>query len=79
MTRGFNGLTTAEAKRSLELHGDNSLQREKKKGFLGKFLENLSDPIIRVLIIALGVQLIFTFGNCNFSSADLCNITHTGK
>ncbi len=66
MTKGIKGLTSAEAARSLELHGDNSLQKEKKKGFFGKFIENLSDPIIRILMIALGIQIIFTFGNCNF-------------
>lgn len=62
----IKGLTTAEAKRSLELHGDNSLKKEKNKGFFRKFLENLSDPIIRILLIALGVQILFSFGNCNF-------------
>lgn len=66
MTRGIKGLTSAEVKTSLELHGDNSLKREKKKGFFQKFVENLSDPIIRILMIALGIQIIFTFGNCNF-------------
>ena len=66
MTKGIKGLTSAEVKTSLELHGDNSLKREKKKGFFLKFVENLSDPIIRILMIALGIQIIFTFGNCNF-------------
>ncbi len=66
MTRGIKGLTADEVKRSLEIHGDNSLQREKNKGFFSKFVENLSDPIIRILMIALGVQIVFTFGHCNF-------------
>lgn len=65
MTRGIKGLTSEEVKRSLELHGDNRLKKEKKKGFLQKFFENLSDPIVRILLIALGIQIIFTFGNCN--------------
>lgn len=66
MTRGIKGLTSEEVKKSLELHGDNRLKKEKKKGFLQKFFENLSDPIVRILLIALGIQVIFTFGNCNF-------------
>ena len=31
-----------------------------------RFFENLSDPIIRILIIALVVQIIFTLGDCNY-------------
>ena len=66
MTSRIKGLTTEEAKRSLELHGDNSLKKEKKKGFFKRFIENLCDPIIRILLIALGVQILFSFGHCNF-------------
>jgi magnesium-transporting ATPase (P-type) len=42
------------------------LPKEKKHGFFKKFLQNLGDPIIRVLLIALAVEVIFTFGDCNF-------------
>ena len=66
MTRGIKGLSKAEVERSLELYGNNSLQKESKTGFFRKFLENLSDPIIRILIIALFIQIVLTFGNCNF-------------
>ena len=66
MTKQIKGLSADQVKKSLELHGDNSLKKEKKKGFFKRFLENLSDPIIRILIIALIIQLIFTFGNVNY-------------
>ena len=66
MSKNIKGLTSLEVKRSLELYGDNSLKKEKSKGFLRKFLENLTDPIIRILLIALTVQVIFTLGNCNY-------------
>ena len=66
MKSSIKGLSTAEAKRSLELYGDNSLSREKKKSFVSRFLENLCDPIIRILMVALVLQVIFTFGHTNY-------------
>ena len=66
MTKQIKGLTSEEVKKSFELHGDNSLNKEKGKSFFRRFLENLSDPIIRILMIALAVQVIFTFGNINY-------------
>ena len=66
MTNKIKGLTAEEVKKSLELHGDNSLKKEKGKGFFKRFFENLSDPIIRILIIALVLQVIFTMGNPDY-------------
>ena len=60
------GLTSEEVDRSLKKHGDNSLARETTKGFFRRFLDNLSDPIIKILIIALTLQVLFTFGHSNF-------------
>ena len=59
MSNKIKGLTSDEVERSLKLHGDNSLNKEKGKGFFKRFFENLSDPIIRILLIALGVQVLF--------------------
>ena len=66
MKSKFKGLSAAEVKRSLEQYGDNSLIREKKKSFLKRYFENLSDPIIRVLFIALVLQFIVSFGHVNY-------------
>ena len=66
MKNNYKGLSGEEVLASRARHGDNSLEKQKRKGFFGKFLENLSDPIIKILLIALAVQLVFTFGNCNF-------------
>ena len=66
MTSRIKGLTSQEVERSLKLHGDNSLKKEKGKGFIKRFLENLSDPIIRILMIALVLQVVFTFGNIDY-------------
>ena len=66
MKKELKGLNSNEVRKSFELYGSNELVREKKKTFVGRFIENLSDPIIRVLMIALGLQLIFTLGEVNY-------------
>ena len=66
MSRKFQGLTSEEVERSRQAHGTNALVRIKSKGIIRRFFENLSDPIIKILIGALVVEVIFTFGDCNF-------------
>ncbi len=58
---GLMGLTDREVEASRTLHGDNALPRGKKRGFLRQLLSNFSDPIIRVLLIALAVQVTVMF------------------
>ena len=66
MTSRIKGLTAKEVEQSKRMHGDNSLKKEKGKSFFKRFLENLSDPIIRILIIALIIQVIFTFKSVDY-------------
>ena len=66
MVRQIYGLTEEEVVKSRERHGENSLKKVKQKGFFQKFLENLCDPIIKILLIALAIELIFTFRDCNY-------------
>ncbi len=66
MVKNIKGLSEKEVEDSRAAHGDNSLIKEKRKGFFRKFLENLSDPIIRVLLIAVFIEIVFTFGHCNW-------------
>ena len=56
MTGKITGLTSREAEISKEKHGDNSLIKEKTKGFFRRFFENLNDPIIKILILALLIE-----------------------
>ena len=53
-------LTSAEAEASRATHGRNVLSTRKKKSFFGKLLSNLSDPVIRILLGALGLNLLFS-------------------
>lgn len=55
------GLTSREAEESRRLHGSNTLTQKKRNGFFRKFLASFGDPIIKVLLAALAVNVIFLF------------------
>lgn len=59
------GLTDAEVEISRRKYGENTLPRGKRESFFRKFLQNLGDPIIRILLFALLINLIFMFRNGN--------------
>ena len=61
----LKGLSTAEAQASRELNGANVLKQRKSKSFITRFFENLGDPVIRILLVALAVDLIFVFKGGN--------------
>ena len=53
-------LTAAEAEASRAAFGRNVLTVKRKKSFFRRFLSNLSDPVIRILLGALGLNLLFS-------------------
>ena len=53
------GLTDEEVIKSRKEHGSNIITNNKKNSFIKLFIETLGDPIIRILIIALGIKLVF--------------------
>ena len=55
------GLNEKEAERARREHGENVLPRRKRRSFLAKFISNLADPVIKILLFALGVNIIFLF------------------
>ena len=52
------GLTGDQARESARTHGKNLLSRQKGKSFGRRFLGNLNDPVIRILLGALAVNLL---------------------
>ena len=66
MGKNIVGLTEQEVKDSRSKYGRNSLTKKKKKGFLRRFIESFGDPIIRILLIALGINTIFLFNNSDW-------------
>ena len=55
------GLNAEEVKRSRAQFGENRMTPQRQKSFLQHFFGNLGDPIIRILLCALGVNLFFVF------------------
>ncbi|MDR1532079.1 MAG: calcium-translocating P-type ATPase, PMCA-type [Clostridiales bacterium] len=62
----LDGLTEAEAQQSRQKYGANELTRKKRRGFLQQFIESFGDPIIKILLMALGINIIFTIRNFNW-------------
>ncbi len=58
---GVKGLTQEEAMRSRLEHGSNALTHKEPPGFWIKYREKFNDPIIIILLIALGINVVFTF------------------
>lgn len=57
-TQGFNGLTTAEARRRQQQYGKNELKPQKKESFFRKVLHILCEPMFLLLIIAAVIYFI---------------------
>lgn len=55
------GLTSEEAKASLQKYGSNALTQPPRETFWDKLWDNFKDPIIRILIVALLVNACFVF------------------
>ena len=56
-----NGLTNEEVIKSRRLHGNNSIAIKNNNNFFSLLLESLGDPIIKILLIALFIKIIFLF------------------
>ncbi len=57
----LSGLTDAEAAKSAKENGTNALTPKKRRTFWSVYWSNYDDPIIIVLLIALGINIAFTF------------------
>ena len=62
-TPQVHGLNARAVLESRKAHGANVLTKQKQKSFLGQFLANLNDPVIRILLVALAVHLLLLFGD----------------
>ena len=60
------GLTSAEAQKRIEQNGKNKLVEAKKETMLHRFLKQLSDPMIIILLVAAAISAVTTiFSNMN--------------
>ncbi len=53
-----NGLSSAEARRRLEANGKNRLEQRKSRGITLRFLSQLTDPMVLILLAAAGVSFV---------------------
>lgn len=60
------GLTSGEVSESRAKYGRNILPRAKRKSFFRQFISNLGDPVIKILIGALILNLVLTFKRANW-------------
>lgn len=60
------GLSNNEVLLSRQKYGSNRMTKRKGKSFILLFIENMGDPVIRVLLITLAVNIIFTFRNIDW-------------
>ncbi len=55
------GLNEREVALSRREHGSNSLTRGQRRGFFRQYLDSFGDPIIKVLLAALAINIVFLF------------------
>jgi len=55
------GIKSKDVEKLKELYGSNSLSKKNKNSFLKLLVESFSDPIIRILLIALAIKIVFLF------------------
>ena len=57
----MNGLNSNEVIESRKKYGTNTITKEEKNSFLKQYLNTLGDPIIKILLIALAIKVVFLF------------------
>lgn len=62
----YKGLIDSEVLRSREQYGSNHLVKHKKKGFFSELLANFGDPIIKILLVALVVNIVIMIKDFNW-------------
>ena len=60
------GLTNKEVEISRSKYGSNNLPNVKRRTIFDLIIESLGDPIIKILLIALAIKIIFMFKNFNW-------------
>ena len=59
----MTGLSQVDVLASRKLHGVNVLTKRPRRGMFKTFLGNFGDPMLRILLVALGIQVVFVFNS----------------
>ena len=57
----ISGLSNEQVLESRKLNGNNQISQLKRHTFFQLLLESLGDPIIKILLIALMIKVVFLF------------------
>ena len=60
------GLSNKEVLKNKNKYGSNEINSKRKNSFFKLLLESLGDPIIKILLIALAIKVVFLFKNTNY-------------
>ncbi|MBQ7095655.1 MAG: calcium-translocating P-type ATPase, PMCA-type [Clostridia bacterium] len=63
------GLSEDQVKESRKKYGSNTLTRKKRKSFIRQFIGSFGDPIIKILMAALAINVLFLFRNADWFEA----------
>ena len=63
MMKSNSGLTSGEVEEQRKKYGSNSISIKKSNKFINILITSLSDPIIKILLIALAIKVIFLFSS----------------
>ena len=55
----YSGIGNDAAARLRQKFGENLISEKKRKSFFGIFIKNLGDPVIRILLCALIINVLF--------------------
>jgi len=62
----MTGLTTQQAIASGKQYGTNALSKKAKVSLFGRYIASFGDPIIRILLVALGINVLLMFRDANW-------------
>ena len=62
----MQGLTQVEVEKNRKLYGNNSITDSEHNSFFKLLLESLGDPIIKILLVALAIKVVFLFKDFDY-------------
>jgi len=62
----MRGLTQVEVEKNRKLYGNNSITDSEHNSFFKLLLESLGDPIIKILLVALAIKVVFLFKDFDY-------------
>lgn len=62
----MQGLTQEEVEKNRKIYGTNSISKTETNSFFKLLLESLGDPIIKILLVALAIKVVFLFKDFDY-------------